>query len=90
MTHYEVDNDSLAVRLDSVAPLATAASDIASLRAQGPVVPVAGIAAKDLIDSFDDKRGGSRQHNALDIMAARNTPAVAATAGSIVKLEDRP
>ena len=88
MTHYEAGTDSLTARLDSVPPLVTAGSDIAALRAQGPVVPVAGIAVKDLVDSFDDKRGGSRQHNAIDIMAARNTPAVAATAGSIVKLHN--
>jgi murein DD-endopeptidase MepM/ murein hydrolase activator NlpD len=86
VTHYEVGTDSPTV--DSVGPLVTAGSDIAALRAQGMVVPVAGIAAKDLVDSFDDKRGGSRQHNAIDIMAARNTPAVAATDGSIAKLHN--
>ena len=61
-------------------------ADLDALRAQGMIVPVAGVTAKDLVDSFDDKRGTSRTHNALDIMAARNTPAVAATAGSILKL----
>lgn len=52
------------------------------------IVPVAGIAAKDLADSFDAKRGSSRYHNAMDIMAARNTPAVAATSGVILKLHN--
>ena len=50
------------------------------------VVPVAGVGAKSLIDSFEDKRGGTRRHNALDIIAARNTPAIAATSGTILKL----
>jgi murein DD-endopeptidase MepM/ murein hydrolase activator NlpD len=88
VTHYEGTTDSTIARGDSITPLVTAGSDIAALRAQGMVVPVAGIAAKDLIDSFDDKRGGSRQHNAIDIMAARNTPAVAVTAGTIAKLHN--
>jgi len=62
--------------------------DLVALRAQAPVVPVAGVAAKSLVDSFDDFRGGTRRHNALDIMAARNTPAVAATSGRVVKLHN--
>ncbi len=44
--------------------------------------------ADKLIDSFDDLRGGTRRHNALDIMAPRNTPVVAATAGKILKLHN--
>lgn len=64
---------------------AVAPSDVDALRAQSLAVPVAGVAATDLIDSFDDKRGSDRRHNALDIMAARNTPAVAATSGTILK-----
>lgn len=62
------------------------ASDVDALRAQSPVVPVAGVEQKDLVDSFDDRRGSARQHNAIDIMAPRNTPAIAAVAGTIVKL----
>ncbi|MGI9045141.1 MAG: M23 family metallopeptidase [Gemmatimonadaceae bacterium] len=71
---------------DTPAALPASASDIDALRAQSPVVPVAGIEAGDLLDSFDDRRGSARQHNALDIMAPRNTPAIAAVAGTIVKL----
>lgn len=63
-------------------------ADIAALRAQSPVVPVAGIGADKLVDSFDDVRGGSRRHNAMDIMAPRNTPVVAATAGRVLKLHN--
>lgn len=58
------------------------------LRAQRLVIPVAGVAAKDLIDSFNDMRGGTRRHNALDIMAPRNTPVVSATAGKVLKLHN--
>jgi len=38
------------------------------------------------VDSFDARRGGTRSHNALDIMAPRNTPAIAATSGTIMRL----
>ena len=52
------------------------------------VIPVAGVQPKDLVDSFDDKRGAERHHNALDIMAARNTPVVAAVSGQVLKMHN--
>lgn len=60
--------------------------DLETLKRHNMVIPVAGVAPKDLIDSFDDKRGTDRMHNALDIMARRNTPVVAALPGTILKL----
>lgn len=63
-------------------------ADIDSLKKEGLIIPVAGVEAKDLIDSFDDKRGAERHHNALDIMAARKTPVIAAVSGQIVKLHN--
>jgi peptidoglycan LD-endopeptidase LytH len=63
-------------------------ADLDTLRREGLVIPVAGVASKDLVDSFDDKRGGTRTHNALDIMAARNTPVVSAVSGTILKLHN--
>ncbi len=62
--------------------------DIKALKAQSPAVPVAGKTLKDLTDNFDEMRDGTRRHNAEDIMAARNTPVVSATAGVVVKLHD--
>jgi murein DD-endopeptidase MepM/ murein hydrolase activator NlpD len=53
----------------------------------GPIVPVAGIDASSLRSSFDEERGGgSRRHEAMDILAPRGTPVVAAVDGRIVKL----
>ena len=78
--------DTSGAPVDSATPATAHPSDIEALRALSPVVPVAGVTAADLVDSFGDRRGTERQHNALDIMAARNTPALAATAGSVLKL----
>jgi murein DD-endopeptidase MepM/ murein hydrolase activator NlpD len=50
------------------------------------IVPVAGISRDDLRDQFDDPRGGGRRHGAIDILAERNSPVVAATDGTIDKL----
>lgn len=63
-------------------------ADLDALRGEGLIIPVAGVAAKDLIDSFDDMRGGTRHHNALDIMAKRNTPVLAAVSGTVLKLHN--
>ena len=86
--HVEALPDSGPVAEGNESPVPITASDLEALRAQAMVVPVAGLTPKDLVDSFDDKRGESRQHNALDIMAARNTPAIAATSGTIARLHN--
>jgi murein DD-endopeptidase MepM/ murein hydrolase activator NlpD len=63
-------------------------ADLDALRAENLAIPVAGVAAKDLVDSFDDARGTARHHNALDIMAARNTPVLSATDATVLKLHN--
>jgi murein DD-endopeptidase MepM/ murein hydrolase activator NlpD len=52
----------------------------------GLIVPVSGIAATTLVDSYHDARGTERVHEALDIMAPAGTPVLAAADGSIEKL----
>jgi murein DD-endopeptidase MepM/ murein hydrolase activator NlpD len=53
----------------------------------GPIVPVAGVEADDLTSTFNEARGGgSRRHEAMDILAPRGTPVLAAVDGRIVKL----
>ena len=49
-------------------------------------MPVQGIRAEQLRDTFLQLRGQGRTHHALDILAPRNTPVVAAVDGTIRKL----
>lgn len=50
------------------------------------LIPVTGITAAQLHDTFDDKRGSERSHEALDIMAPLRAPVVAVDDGKVVKL----
>ena len=53
----------------------------------GLAIPVAGVKAADLVDTYTQARaGGARAHDAIDIMAAHGTPVVAAADGILEKL----
>ena len=53
----------------------------------GLAIPVAGIKASQLTDTFTQARaGGARVHDAIDIMADEGTPVIAATEGTVEKL----
>ncbi len=53
------------------------------------IVPVQGIDATALRDTYAEQRGGgTRPHEALDILAPRGTPVLSATGGRVLKLFD--
>jgi murein DD-endopeptidase MepM/ murein hydrolase activator NlpD len=63
-----------------------AATDHEYLRSRWLMVPVQGIRARDVIDTYAAARGGGRTHNATDILAKRGTPVLASDDGRIIRL----
>jgi murein DD-endopeptidase MepM/ murein hydrolase activator NlpD len=59
---------------------------VRALEERDLLIPVEGVDEDDLRDTFHDKRGGGRLHEALDIMAPRHTPVLAVEDGTIAKL----
>jgi murein DD-endopeptidase MepM/ murein hydrolase activator NlpD len=64
-------------------PLAVNEADLAYLRTKDLLIPVAGVSAGQLHDSFYDSRSEGRIHQALDIMAAQGTPVLASAGGKV-------
>jgi murein DD-endopeptidase MepM/ murein hydrolase activator NlpD len=60
--------------------------DLSELVSQAFEIPVEGVDAQRLKDSFLSSRGRHRQHLAIDIGAPRGTPVVATTDGEIVRV----
>jgi murein DD-endopeptidase MepM/ murein hydrolase activator NlpD len=50
------------------------------------LIPVQGVSADDIQDTFDEARGPERKHEATDILSPRGTPVLAADNGEIKKL----
>jgi murein DD-endopeptidase MepM/ murein hydrolase activator NlpD len=68
------------------ASAATAKEEVA-LAPSGLAIPVTGITADQLLDTYKQSRGGGRRvHDAIDIMADHGTPVVAAAPGRLEKL----
>ena len=60
--------------------------DIAQLRSRALTLPVQGVDAARLTDTFTQARAAGAPHEALDIMAERGTPVLAVEDGEVVKL----
>jgi peptidoglycan LD-endopeptidase LytH len=61
-------------------------ADITALKVRNLLIPVTGVSAGQLRDTFYDGRSEGRTHEALDIMAAGGTPVMAADDGTVVRL----
>lgn len=65
---------------------ALSADPFEDLRQRHLTLPVEGIKKEDLRDNFNEMRGGTRRHEAIDVLAPRNTPVLAVEDGKIAKL----
>jgi murein DD-endopeptidase MepM/ murein hydrolase activator NlpD len=65
-------------------PSASPGNDL--LAARQLAVPVQGVPRSQLRDTFEDGRGKGRRHQAIDIMAPRGTPVLAADDGRVAKI----
>lgn len=74
----------VAVKPDKAPPVEVAQQVVVG--PAGLAIPVVGVKATDLVDTFDAARGSGRRHDAIDIMAAEGTPVIAAADGTIEKL----
>jgi murein DD-endopeptidase MepM/ murein hydrolase activator NlpD len=50
------------------------------------LIPVAGVKPEQLQDTFSDARSEGRSHDAIDIIAPRGTPVLAAADGRVLRL----
>jgi murein DD-endopeptidase MepM/ murein hydrolase activator NlpD len=62
------------------------ADPLSVLRDRNLLVPVPGVERKTLRGSFSEKRGSSRMHEAIDILAPRHTPVRAVEDGRVARL----
>ncbi|MGI8990898.1 MAG: M23 family metallopeptidase [Bryobacteraceae bacterium] len=61
-------------------------TDIRALEANNPILPIAGLKAAQIQDTFNDARGSGRKHEAADILSPQGTPVLAMTEGNVAKL----
>jgi peptidoglycan LD-endopeptidase LytH len=83
LTEADLPMRPAAQELPIVAPLAT---DNTAKPGDKLLIPVEGIKAGQLTDTFDQPRGTERHHEALDIMAPKGTRVLATADGKVAKL----
>ncbi len=63
-------------------------ADLAYLRTRHLLIPVAGVRAAALPNTFDESRaGGARRHDAIDILAPRGTPVLSTDDGRVARID---
>jgi murein DD-endopeptidase MepM/ murein hydrolase activator NlpD len=72
---------------EAALPPEAALTPEAALAAKSLIIPVEGVDASRVRDSYTAARGG-RTHDAVDIMAPRGTAVIAADAGTILRLRN--
>jgi murein DD-endopeptidase MepM/ murein hydrolase activator NlpD len=82
-TLVALDNGD-SIRRDTTAPPIARQDELSALAAT-LTIPVAGVKAEDLLDTFNEMRG-TRRHEAIDVPAPRGTPVLAATDGRLLRL----
>jgi hypothetical protein len=75
---------------DATAASLGVSSDADYLMARHILVPVAGADMSKVEDSFSEPRDGDRVHRAIDILAPRGTPILAADGGKILRMNTSP
>lgn len=68
------------------APPLEAVEPSPDLRERNLLIPVQGAGPTDLRSSFGESRGSSRRHEAIDILAPRDTPVLAVDDGTVARL----
>jgi murein DD-endopeptidase MepM/ murein hydrolase activator NlpD len=69
-----------------VRPITVTDADLDYIVARNLLIPVAGVTAGQLHDTFNQARSEGRQHDAIDIVASQGTPVLATTDGLVIKL----
>ena len=86
LSRMETPMMSFAADLTSEELPGPAPPPLAPLRELNLLMPVLGIRPNQLVDTFNDARSEGRRHDAIDIMAALDTPVLAVEDGTVVKL----